>query len=1009
MAALKRISTPELKGFYANANKFSQPQGTVPRISNYYLVRRGAFHTIPGSKWVSSWDGLAPHVTNRLPLQYFQWYSPSAGSSPDLFMAAYNSITAGNFLLALQQTATGIALLDVSGATFQTLATQAIPTPVNPHPGVVQVGADADQFGDYLAIALGNSVPPNIFPTYTQVEIAIGSADTSVQVMSTTPFPSSGFIVIGTETIQYTGITPTSFTGLTRGALGTTAAAHAIGAGVYIAASTTNTALHFFMGTSDVTAQAVSTTAFPAAGYILIDSELIQYAAKTANSFTGLTRAQGGTNATTHMSGAFIVLAGAPPFNNQAVWAPIRNTFDPSTIYSQWPGTPNSSAASGQVGVNIGTLIYEVDGNGISWLFRAQNSGVTAYGATYVGPSFFPNSLHGTDASILTGTPTLNSAAGKFTPAMVGETITVDGAGVAGADLITTILAYVSATQVTLATNASTTVTTVVFDVVGTGHYGDVAKDYNPANKSGTVVWLNVGQATLSPPGAAFVFQHLDFLFLWGVGSTYGPDGITGPDALWQSDFQIPMSFNPADITFVGKGDGTTAQGGAVYSLSEAGIAATPQLVLFKDASTYSFLNSFPVAALVAVSGGLGCIAPHTIQFIGSLGVMRLSYAGVTLFDGQLEHVTEYTDAIRGYLFGGLPDVTPVDFANIGKCVATQSVNPPMYIFFAPLVGGTGFATRGFGYDFGLKQWFVIDLPWAIGAAAFLPQAVTAVASGYQSIVGGSNDGSVRRIFAGDPDWDGTPINGSMQMPDFGYPGTPVYIRRLNVRITADGGGAAPAITSATFAGTRRSGARFKRALNTPPSILGSLDVGETVLSGAVTISTRGQVLIEGSDAQTSDKPMARVGGSNQVIPISGAIGASTPAGAAPSNATYITQANEASRLPNSRQITAGPNISLTDGGPGNQETVSGTGPAGPPTVFLEDATAGPIVVPLPAALVKGQSALIQKIDATANGVSGQPNGADTINGANANTNPITLQWDVIRLTVVAVGAWAIG
>lgn len=1007
MGALKRISTPELKGFYANSNRFTQPQGTVPRVSNYYMVRRGAFHTIPGSKWVSSWDGLAPHVTNQLPLQFFQWYSPSAGSSPDLFMAAYNSITAHNFLLALQQTSTGVALLDVSGATFQSLATQPIPTPSNPHPGVVLVGADADQFGDYLVVGLGNSVPPNIFPTYTQVEIAIGTTDTSVQVMSTTPFPSSGFIVIGTETIQYTGITPTSFTGLTRGALGTVAASHAIGAGVFRAASTTATTLQFGILSGNPAAQVFSTAGFPTSGYILIDSELIAYAAKVPAGFTGLTRGQGGTTATSHSAGAFVILATAPPFNNQAVWGPITNTFDPSTVYSQWPGTPNSSAASAQVGVNIGTLIYEVDGNGIAWLFRAQNSGVTAYGATYAGPTFFPNSLHGTDGSIASGSPTLTSAAGKFTPAMVGETITVDGAGAAGADLMTTILAFVSATQVTLATNASTTVTTVVFDVVGVGHYGDVAKDYNPANKSGTVIWLNVGQATLSPPGAAFVFQHLDFLFLWGVGSVYGNDGITGPDALWQSDFQIPMSFNSANITFVGKGDGTTAQGGAVYSLSEAGIAATPQLVLFKDASTYSFLNSFPVAALVAVSGGLGCIAPNTIQFIGSLGVMRLSYAGVTLFDGQLEHVTEYTDAIRGYLFGGLPDVTPVDFANINKCVSTQSINPPMYIFFAPLAGGTGFATRGFGYDFGLKQWFVIDLPWAIGAAAFLPQAVSAVAAGYQSIVGGSNDGSVRRMFAGDPDWDGTPINGSMRMPDFGYPGTPVYIRRLNVRITADGGGAAPAITAATFAGVRRSGASFSRTLNTPPSILGSLDVGETVLSGAVTISTRGQVLIEGSDAQTSDKPMARIGGTGQVIPISGAIGASTPAGAAPFNATYITQANEASRLPNSRQIEAGANIGLTDGGPGNQETITGTG-APAPLIFRCDATTGTFTQNLPAALVVGQLAVIKKTDATANGVVAHPFGTDTIDGVNGNTTPITLQNDALRLIVAAAGAWAI-
>lgn len=41
--------------------------------------------------------------------------------------------------------------------------------------------------------------------------------DTTITVKSTTGFPSSGYIYIGTECIKYTGITSTSFTGCTRG------------------------------------------------------------------------------------------------------------------------------------------------------------------------------------------------------------------------------------------------------------------------------------------------------------------------------------------------------------------------------------------------------------------------------------------------------------------------------------------------------------------------------------------------------------------------------------------------------------------------------------------------------------------------------------------------------------------------------------------------------------------------------------------------------------------------
>ena len=938
MAALKTAHTPELRGLYANSNRFSQPQGTVPRLSNLYLTRRGAFHTVPGSLWVSSFDGTAPHVTNQLPIRRISWYSPSIGSSAGIYVTQFPQVTPFNFVVALQVTAgPGVALIDASAASFTQLASQA---------GAISLTPNMAQFSDYLILGFANNVPPNIFPTVTQVTVVVASGDSIIQVANTLPFANEGYIVIGTEIIGYTSKEPNSFTGLTRGAFGTTAAAHAVGVSVYLSSATgtppITTTITNNMISSDASVNATSTTAFPVAtltftpvvlidseaigyggstatsftglirglggttaaahtsgatvfslaintngnavntavttaitaisvsvkvvstanftpaGYISIDAEVVKYTGRTPTSFTGLTRAQGGTTAAIHSIGAQVFqVIGGPSLTGQ-VWGPITNIFDPSLVYGQWPGSSKSPSSTDAAAANIGTIIYEIDGAGVAWLFRAQNSGVTAYGATYYSPQFWPFGLIYNDGVMTLASTNLTSAVGRFTAAMVGQPITVKGAGAAG-DLLTTVASFTSATVIVLANPAATAVTAAVFSI-GVGHYGDVVKDYNPVNKKGTEVWLNIGQAALSPPGAAFVFQHLDSIFLWGVGETYGVDGITGPDALWQSNTGSPLTYDPASATFVGKGDGTQAQGGAEYSLSEAGIAATPQLVLFKDASTYSFLNSFPNASLVEVSGGLGCIAPATIQFIGGYGVMRLSYAGVTLFDGQLEHVTEYTDAIRGYLFGGLSGVAPVDFTNIQSCVSTQSVNPPMYVFYAPLVGGSGNVTRAFGYDFGLKQWFVIDLPFAISAATFLPQSVVAIAAAYQSLAAGANDGTVRRFFAADPDWDGVPVDSSVQLPDWGFPGTPTFVRRCNAYIKTSGGGATPFIRSVTFQGVRRSGVAFSRPLNTPISLISSMDVGETVLSGNITLNIRGQVLLEGTDAQTSEKPTGRVG-----------------------------------------------------------------------------------------------------------------------------------------------------
>jgi hypothetical protein len=57
----------------------------------------------------------------------------------------------------------------------------------------------------------------------------------TITVDSTTGFPSTGYIVCGTETIRYTGTTATEFTGCVRGSCGTTAIAHSDDAPVYVA------------------------------------------------------------------------------------------------------------------------------------------------------------------------------------------------------------------------------------------------------------------------------------------------------------------------------------------------------------------------------------------------------------------------------------------------------------------------------------------------------------------------------------------------------------------------------------------------------------------------------------------------------------------------------------------------------------------------------------------------------------------------------------------------------
>lgn len=69
----------------------------------------------------------------------------------------------------------------------------------------------------------------------TQLNGAINASVTTLTVDDTTAFPTSGNLVCGTEEMSYTGKTPTTFTGVTRGVNGTTAATHGDNSPIFVA------------------------------------------------------------------------------------------------------------------------------------------------------------------------------------------------------------------------------------------------------------------------------------------------------------------------------------------------------------------------------------------------------------------------------------------------------------------------------------------------------------------------------------------------------------------------------------------------------------------------------------------------------------------------------------------------------------------------------------------------------------------------------------------------------
>lgn len=139
-------------------------------------------------------------------------------------------------------------------------------------------------------------------------------------------------------------------------------------------------------------------------------------------------------------------------------------------------------------------------------------------------------------ASISSGSNILTATGAAFTSADVGKLIRIPGAGVAGARLDTTISGYTSASVVTLAANASTTLSssaqTIRYGTDCTAHF-QAAIDTALASGVGTIAisdgeYLFAGASSALDPGAggiSFVGRsRLSTIFFFEAAGTFGDD-----------------------------------------------------------------------------------------------------------------------------------------------------------------------------------------------------------------------------------------------------------------------------------------------------------------------------------------------------------------------------------------------------------------------------------------------------------------------------------------------------
>lgn len=287
--------------------------------------------------------------------------------------------------------------------------------------------------------------------------------------------------------------------------------------------------------------------------------------------------------------------------------------------------------------------------------------------------------------------------------------------------------------------------------------------------------------AEVVPPGAKHLAVHYGRLWIWNTAAT--TNATDGPSSLRHSGQDNPNSWPVANQTFINVDDGQTGTGLATFTIADTGINPQGILVAFKEFSTYNITGVFGSSNFNVdkAKTDLGCIAPRSIQFVASAGIMRLTHRGFAIFNGQQD--TLVSEPIRPYLFAqrSTADIAPVTWAQLGRSTATLVQNPPLYLCACPFGSGPEL-TRVFVYDLLRQAWSILrfPVPFATVDAQYDPGVQPYVLAGEQ---GG---GRVQRLFGGDALDDGVAVAWKVRLPPLRgrSPAQRLYVRRCLVKAT---------------------------------------------------------------------------------------------------------------------------------------------------------------------------------------------------------------------------------
>lgn len=292
--------------------------------------------------------------------------------------------------------------------------------------------------------------------------------------------------------------------------------------------------------------------------------------------------------------GYLINVPGAGPYTVDEVYrGPIGTATIPPLSGSVLAGNDITVTGSGPWNVAVSsdeqyTKVYDAGG-------REVNAGAPRF-------EFVFDMHYATDLAITSGAATLTSPGNNLTGAVAGQCIYVEGAGVAGVPLAATILSVQSTGQVTLSTNASSTVTGK------RGHWGT----------DNTTPFANA-RAAAGAAGGRLTFPH---------GKRFVADTQTLSDAdLHEVDFNRSVwgAKTPGSPAF----SSTVDQDGLKLHDGYYRGCADPNAPLSGANNTFAYL-------LGSTGGGVGATgAKQTGVHIYRMKIVDASYTSVLVVDCQ--------------------------------------------------------------------------------------------------------------------------------------------------------------------------------------------------------------------------------------------------------------------------------------------------------------------------------------------------------------------------------------